>query len=116
MTGFFLMSNMAYACGKTAAKSYCEKKAISKKQTSESCQKKCCHKNQKDQKDEHGCNGKCDHSSCTTSVFSFILMAENTFEFNSNVFNFSVEKSVSYYKTDSICAGFTSLWLLPKIK
>jgi len=43
-------------------------------------------------------------------------MAENTFEFNSNVFNFCVEKSVSYYKTDSICAGFTSLWLLPKIK
>jgi len=116
MIGFFLTSNTSYACERTAEKSSCETKAISKKPTSESCQKDCCHTKQKSKKEQHGCNGKCDHSNCTTTAFSFILMEENLFEFNNNVFNFSLEKSVSYHKTETICAGFTSMWLLPKIK
>ncbi len=110
------MSNSSYACGKSSEKSSCEKKVTSKKETSDSCEKDCCKKNQDSKKDQHGCKGKCDHSSCTTTSLLFSLIAINDFEFDTNLFNFSFEKSVSYHKTDSISAGFTSIWLIPKIK
>lgn len=109
------MSGSGYACGKASEKTSCEKKAISKKETSDSCQKDCC-KSHNSKKDPHGCNGKCDHSSCTTSGFSFSWITMNEFEFDNNLFNFSFEKSISYHKTANISAGFTSIWLIPKIK
>lgn len=110
------MSNTGYACGKTAEKMSCEKKADSKKETSDSCQKDCCKKKGDSKKDQHGCNGKCDHSGCTTSGLQFSLMAMNEFEFRNNLFNFSLEKTTPYYKNISISDGFTSIWLPPKIK
>jgi hypothetical protein len=110
------MSNSGYACGKTSEKTSCEKKAISKKETSDSCKKDCCKKNHDSKKDQHGCSGKCDHSSCTTTALQFSLIAINEFEFNNNLFNFSLEKSISYHKTARISDGFTSIWLPPKIK
>ncbi|UUF14736.1 MULTISPECIES: hypothetical protein [Flavobacterium] len=113
--GFFLMSNSGYACGKSSEKTSCEKKAVSKKENSHSCQEDCCKKGH-DSKDQHGCSGKCDHSSCTTTALQFSLITTNEFEFENNLFNFSSEKSVSYYKTASISDGFTSIWLIPKIK
>ncbi|MBF4518918.1 hypothetical protein IRZ71_21385 [Flavobacterium sp. ANB] len=109
------MSNSGYACGRASEKTSCEKKEISKKETSHSCQKDCCTKNHDSKKDQHGCNGKCDHSSCTTTALQFSLITINEFEFSNNLFNFSLEKSISYYKTASISAGFTSIWLPPKI-
>lgn len=110
------MSNSGYACGKTAEKMSCEKKATSKKETSDSCQKNCCAKNHDSKKDQHGCSGKCDHSSCTPTALQFSLVTLNEFEFNNDLFNFSLEKSVSYHKTDRISDGFTLIWLPPKIK
>lgn len=110
------MSNSGYACGKASEKNSCEKKTISKKETSDSCQKDCCKKDHSSKKDQHGCNGKCDHSGCTTSGLSFSLMTTNEFEFDNNLFNFSSEKTTPYYKNISISDGFTSIWLIPKIK
>jgi hypothetical protein len=107
------MSGSGYACGKSMEKMSCEKKAYSKKETS--CEKDCCKKDQNSKKDQHGCNGKCDHSSCTTTALQFSLMTINEFEFDNNLFNFSSEKSISYYKTTRISAGFTSIWSPPKI-
>lgn len=106
------MSNSGYACGKSSEKMSCEKKT----NPSNSCQKDCCQKSQDSKKDQHGCKGKCDHSSCTTTALQFSLIAINEFEFENNLFNFSTEKSISYYKTASISDGFTSIWLIPKIK
>lgn len=108
------MSNESYACGKSSEKMSCEKKTASKNQTASSCEKDCCKKDSK--KDQHGCNGKCDHSSCTPTVLQFVLITTNEFNFDNNLFNFSVEKSISYYKTASISDGFTSIWSPPKIK
>lgn len=110
------MSNASYACGKSSEKISCVKNIISKNETSDSCQKDCCKKNHNSKKDHHGCNGKCDHSNCITTVLQFSLIAINDFEFNNNLFNFSLKKSISYHKTASISAGFTSIWLPPKIK
>lgn len=110
------MSNLSYAFERTEGKMSCEKKTISEKETAGSCQKNCCKKSHESKKDQHGCNGKCDHSSCTTSALQFSLMATNEFEFNNNLFNFSSEKTTPYYKNISISDGFTSIWLPPKIK
>ncbi|WP_264534927.1 hypothetical protein [Flavobacterium sp. N1736] len=107
---------MSYACGKVEEKTSCEKKAISKKEVSDSCQKDCCKENHNSKKDQHGCNGKCDHSSCTQTALQFSLIAVNEFEFNNNLFNFSIEKTTPYYKNISISDGFTSIWQPPKIK
>ncbi|WKL45829.1 hypothetical protein Q1W71_12760 [Flavobacterium pectinovorum] len=113
--GFFLMSNMGYACGETSETTSCEKKAISKKETTNSCQKDCCKKTDNSKKDQHGCSGKCDHSGCTASGLQFSLIAINEFEFNSNLFNFSFKKTIPYYKNSSLSDGFTSIWQPPKI-
>lgn len=109
------MSNSGYACGKASEKTSCEKSVTSKKETADSCQKDCCKKNHHSKKDQHGCNGKCDHSGCTTSGLVFSLIATNEFEFDNNLFNFSTEKTTLDHKTASISDGFTSIWLPPKI-
>ncbi|KUJ63898.1 hypothetical protein AR687_01550 [Flavobacteriaceae bacterium CRH] len=109
--GFFLMSNVGYAFGRTEEKMSCEKK-----ETSNSCEKDCCKKSHDSKKDQHGCNGKCDHSSCTATALQFSLITIHEFEFNTDLFNFSLKKSISYHKTASISDGFTSIWSPPKIK
>lgn len=113
--GLFLTPSPTYACGNNTEKTSCEKGPTSK-EVKDSCEKDCCKKNHSTKKDQHGCNGKCDHSSCTTTTLQFSLIAINEFEFNNNLFNFSLEKSISYHKTASISDGFTSIWLPPKIK
>lgn len=110
------MSGTSYACGKSSEKMACEKKAGSSDNSSESCQKDCCKKEGASKNDEHGCNRKCDHSGCTTAGLQFSWMTTNEFEFQSNLFNFSLEKTTPYYKNISISDGFTSIWLPPKIK
>lgn len=113
--GFFLMSNSAYACGRAEEKMDCEKKETSKKETSDSCKKDCCKENKKDKRGQHGCNGKCDHSGCTTSFLQLSLII-NEIDLSNNLFNFSTKKPISYYNNASISDGFTSIWLPPKIK
>lgn len=109
------MSGSSYACQRSSEKMNCEKKTTSKEETSDSCQKECCSKEHSSKKDQHGCSGKCDHSSCTTSGLQYSLMAINEFEFSNNLFNFSLEKVTPYYKDINISDGFTSIWLPPKI-
>ncbi|TDO77592.1 hypothetical protein EV143_104359 [Flavobacterium chryseum] len=110
------MTNSGYACGRASEKISSEKKLSSQKEISHTCQNNCCEKSHDSKKDQHGCSGKCDHSSCTTTALQFSLIALNEFEFNNDLFNFSPEKSISYHKTASISDGFTSIWLPPKIK
>lgn len=114
--GFFLMSGVGYACGKSSEKISCEKKIISTTADSDSCQKDCCKKDSSSKKNQHGCNGKCDHSGCTTSGLQLSLISANEFDFNTNIFNFSLKKPVSYYTETPVSDGFTSIWLPPKIK
>ncbi|QOG04896.1 hypothetical protein IHE43_06810 [Flavobacterium sp. MDT1-60] len=111
-----MTSGTSYACGKSSEKTSCEKKVTSTKSNSDSCQKDCCKKGSSSKKDQHGCNGKCDHSGCTTSGLQFSLISENEFTFNDNTFNFSLEKPILYYTETPVSDGFTSIWLPPKIK
>lgn len=114
--GFLLMSSVTYACGKSSETTSCKKKEVSTKADSDSCQKECCKKDSSSKKNQHGCDGKCDHSGCTVSGLQFSLISENEFNFNTNSFNFSLEKPVSYYTETPLSDGFTSIWSPPKIK
>ena len=111
-----MQSGTGYACGKSSEKNSCEKKIISTKADPDSCQKDCCKKDSSSKKDQHGCNGKCDHSGCTVSGLQFSMILENEFDFNTNTFNFSLEKPTVYYTQTPVSDGFTSIWLPPKIK
>lgn len=114
--GFFLTSFAGHACEKSSEKTSSEKKINSTKADSDSCEKDCCKKDSSSKKDQHGCKGKCDHSGCTPSGLHFSLISEYEFNFNTNSFNFPLEKPISYYTETSLSDGFTSIWLPPKIK
>jgi hypothetical protein len=113
--GFFLLPTAGFACGKTKEKIACESNT-STKTNLDSCQKDCCKKGHTSKKDQHGCNGKCDHTGCTISGLQFSMILDNEFIFNNNSFNFSLEKPISYYAETPVSDGFTSIWLPPKIK
>jgi hypothetical protein len=114
--GLFLLPSSSYACGNTTAKTSCEKKVTSKEKKTTSDQNCCSSNHNGDHTHQHGCNGKCDPSGCTTSTLHFSLLSANEFEFQNNAFNFSVENPIPYYKNLSISDGYTSIWLPPKIK
>jgi hypothetical protein len=107
--GLFLLPNAIYACGTKAVKKCC-----SKEMSSETTPKKCC-KDKSSQKEHKGCEGKCGNSNCTSaSVISVFAIIDET-KFNTNSFDFSTEKQTFYDSKTFISAGFSSLWLIPKI-
>ena len=107
--GFFLPTS-SYACGTKTEKSCCKKEISSKIEKKDYCNGK--HSKDKD----NSCGGKCGHSNCTTSSVSFSLISINEIQFKNNNFDFSIEKPKFYHSKTFISSGFTSVWLLPKIK
>ncbi|WP_166921841.1 hypothetical protein [Flavobacterium poyangense] len=114
--GFFLMPSSGYACESKTEKSDSKKEITSTEKENSQCTEDCCKKEDHSKKDKHDCDGKCSHSNCTTSSLSFSIPSSNDFDFQNNVFNFSTEKTISYYNEANISDGFTSIWLPPKIK
>jgi hypothetical protein len=104
--GIFFIPTNSFACG--SEKHSCEKEITTTiaKETS------CCDNNN----GYEGCNGKCDHSNCTTiSSFGFSLFIYNEIEFTNNNFDFYTNKSKFYHSENLLLDGFTSIWLIPKI-
>ncbi|MEO8534898.1 MAG: hypothetical protein ABI441_14160 [Flavobacterium sp.] len=114
--GFFLMPVSGFACGNNTGKSSPKKEITTEKKEKDCCKKDCCKKTSSSKKQKHDCDGKCSHTNCTTSSLQFSIPASNDFDLQNNVFNFSIEKPVSYYNEAGISDGFTSIWLPPKIK
>lgn len=114
LLGLFSLPSLGYACAIAKEKTSCEKN-IDAKDKKETQQQNCCSDDACSKKDQHHCNGKCDHSNCTTSSIQFSLLATNEFELYNHPFNFSLENPVPYYKNLSISDGFTSIWAPPKI-
>lgn len=107
--GFFLAPTYSYACGTKVDKDCCRKEVPSKTE-----KKQCCNdKSSKDQ--DNGCEGKCGHSNCTTSSVTLSVILLNEIQFTNNNFDFSNERNVFYHAESFITAGFTSIWLIPKI-
>ena len=108
--GLFLSPTSSYACGTKTEKSCCKKETSSKTEKKDCCSDK----NSKDK--DNSCGGKCGHSNCTTSSVNFSIIAFYEIQFNNNNFDFSSEKSKFYDFKTFLSSGFTSVWLLPKIR
>ena len=114
--GFFLIPSSGFACGNKTVKSSYKKEISSNKKEKDCCTKDCCKKSCDSKKEKHDCDGKCNHTNCTASSLQLSISASNDFELSNSVFNFSIEKPISYYNEANISDGFTSIWLPPKIK
>ena len=107
--GLFMAPTVGYACGTKDEKECCKKEVPSKTE-----KKQCCR--DKDSKgQDNGCEGKCGHSNCTSSSVTLSVVLPNEIEFTNNNFDFSNERKVFYQSESFIAAGFTSIWLIPKI-
>jgi hypothetical protein len=104
-TGALFIPTTSYACHKQKS----THTQTSQKQNT--TKKSCC-----DKKADKGCSGKCKHNSCcSTATTQFCTITDVVFEIE-NPLIYSVKRTLfSGYKTE-ILSGFTSLWLLPKIK
>lgn len=114
--GFFLIPVSGVACENHTGKNAFKKEISVNKKEKDCCKKDCCSKTASPKKEKHDCDGKCNHTNCTTSSLQLSIPALNDFDFQNMLFNFSMEKSVSYYNEANISDGFTSIWLPPKIK
>jgi hypothetical protein len=113
--GFFLMPFLTYSCEMKSKKSCCNKEMSSSNDEKMDCCKNINDSKSKNKDHEGGCNGKCGHSNCVTTSTQFSV-AFFEIRFNNNNFDFSVEKPKFYHSETFISAGFTSVWLPPKIK
>lgn len=109
--GLLFLPTDSYACGSKSEKSCCSKEV-----TAKSSKKACCSSDQ-ESKDSNECDGTCGHSGCTTTTSSsqsnFILFSDTSSEHT--IFDFSKEKSKSYYVETLMSFGFSFIWQPPKI-
>ncbi|QSB28106.1 hypothetical protein [Flavobacterium sp. CLA17] len=114
--GFFLIPVSGFACENHTGKNAPKREISANEKEKDCCKKDCCSKAASPKKEKHDCDGKCSHTNCTTSSLQFSIPALNDFNLENSLFNFSIEKPVSYYNEASISDGFTSIWLRPKIQ
>lgn len=111
LLGIFLMPTSAFACGDNSAKKSC-----SKEMSSKTGMKDCCSKDSKSKNKTHkGCNGKCGHAMCSVSSLNIGIVSSIPLEIDDNVFNFSTKKQNFYQSVSFTSAGYSSIWLIPKI-
>lgn len=108
--GFVMMPNTTFACGNSDSGS-CTMEMSSKNKT-----KDCCSKDSQSKNNKHnGCNGKCGKALCSTPSVNTAIPSAFQFEMQSANFNFSAEKQKFYQMISFTSAGYSSLWLIPKI-
>lgn len=108
--GFFMMPNTTFACGNSDSGS------CTMEMSSKSNKKDCCSKDSHSKKSQHkGCNGKCGHALCSTSSVNIAVSSYSQFEIHSANFNFLSEKQKFYQSVSFTSAGYSSIWLIPKI-
>lgn len=111
LLGIFLMPISTFACG-----DHSEKKSCSKEMSSKTGMKDCCTKDSHSKSKNHnGCNGKCGHAMCSVPSLNIGVVSSIPLEIDENVFNFSTKKQKFYQSVSFTSAGYSSLWLIPKI-
>jgi hypothetical protein len=104
-----LIPSVNYACNNK----HSEEMTVKVTRENSSCEKECCKKNNS-KEDKHNCDGKCRHANCTVS-FQLNAIPANEFIFERNNFNFATKKQNCHYNQTGLSAGFSSIWLRPKI-
>lgn len=112
--GFFLVPGISYACAKKAFKT--EQKSCSKDQSQKlehksSCRDKSCKKC----KDGHVCNGICKHGSCGCSTSSSSVSLQIPIYLKVTTPFAETKKQKFGFKQAYYSAGYSSIWLPPKI-
>jgi hypothetical protein len=111
LLGVFLMPASAFACGDHSGKNSC-----SKEMSSKTGMKDCCSKDSNSKSKKHnGCNGKCGHAMCSVPPLYIGIVYSIPLENDDNVFNFSTKKQKFYQSVSFTSAGYSSIWLIPKI-
>lgn len=108
--GFFMMPNTTFACGNSDSGS------CTMEMSSKSNKKDCCEKDSHSKSNKHnGCDGKCGKALCSTPSVNTAIASYTQFEIDNAIFNFSTEKQKFYQSVSVTSAGYTDLWLIPKI-
>lgn len=111
LLGVFLMPTSTFACGDHSGKNSCAKEMSSK-----TPMKDCCGKDSHSKSKKHnGCNGKCGHAMCSVQSLNIGIVSSVPLEIDDDVFNFSSKKQKFYQSVSFTSAGYSSIWLIPKI-
>ncbi|WP_016988082.1 hypothetical protein [Flavobacterium sp. ACAM 123] len=110
LLGLFMMPNTTFACGNSDGGS------CTMEMSSKTKKKDCCEKDSRSKSNKHkGCDGKCGKALCSTPTVNTAIASHAQFEIDSANFNFSSEKQKFYQSVSFTSAGYTNLWLIPKI-
>jgi hypothetical protein len=111
LLGVFLMPTSAFACG-----DHSNKKSCTKEMSSKPGMKDCCGKDSNSKSKKHeGCKGECGNAMCSVSSLSIGIVSSIPVDIEDNVFNFSRKKQRFYQSVSFTSAGYSSIWLIPKI-
>jgi hypothetical protein len=112
--GFFLIPSQSYACGTKSVKT--EKSCCKKSKTEKNSKKDCCKKNNsKSDKEDKGCDGRCNNSNCSCSTVHFAFALPFYAEIKAKTYFAENKKTKLYYNENYLSDGFVSIWLPPKI-
>jgi hypothetical protein len=67
------------------------------------------------QKKNNGCNGKCGHAMCSVTSLNIGIVSPIPLAVEDNVFNFSNKRQKFHQSVSFTSAGYSSIWLIPKI-
>lgn len=105
------MPDIAYACGSNSDKQCCKMEMLSKTEKKDCC----CKKSDSEKDKKNSCNGKCGQSMCSVSSVNIGITSSANYEVLNVVFNFSAKKQKFYQTVSCTSAGYSSIWLIPKI-
>ncbi len=112
--GFLATPMQTYACGTNSEKA--EKSCCKKEKTNKTEKKDCCkNHNSKEHKNDDGCGGKCNHSSCSCPTFNFAFALPFVAEITNNNFAISSKKQKFFHNETYLSSGFLSIWTPPNI-
>lgn len=111
LIGLFMMPISTFACENHSVKKSCNKE-LSLKTEKKDC---CSNDSHSNNKNHNGCNGRCGHGLCSGLSVNIGITSSVQFEIHDNVFNFSTEKQKFYQSVSFTSAGYSSIWLIPKI-
>ena len=112
--GFFLIPSQSYACGTKTTKT--EKSCCKKSKNEENSKKDCCKKNNsKSDKEDKGCDGRCNNSNCSCPTVHFAFALTFYAEIKAKTYFTESKKTKLYYNENYLSDGFTSIWTPPNI-
>jgi hypothetical protein len=111
LLGVFLMPTSTFACGDHSGKNSCSKEMSSKTGMKDCCSKDSHSKSKKN----NGCNGKCGHAMCSVTSLNIGIVSPIPLAVEDNVFNFSNKRQKFHQSVSFTSAGYSSIWLIPKI-